>query len=147
MNNTPNTSPLDAKRASPFPGQTALRALLAGLAPRLWEIPRIIRVQPPEAPLPPNAIAVVREAEGCTVIESVADHTPSGAEPQWAQITLAVDSSLQAVGLTAAVATALTDAGVPCNVVAAMHHDHLFVPWAQRDDALAALQTLSAEHR
>lgn len=130
-----------------FPGQASLRALLAGLSPQLWAIPRIIRAQLAEAALPPNAIVVVREAEGTTVIESIADHTPSEGEPQWAQITLAVDSSLEAVGLTAAVAKALGDAGIPCNVVAAMHHDHLFVPWAQRDAAMAALQTLSAEHR
>jgi hypothetical protein len=130
-----------------LPGQTSLRALLAGLSPQLWEIARIIRVQPPEAPLPPNAIVVVREAEGTTVIESVADHTPLHDEPQWAQITLAIDASPEAVGATAAVAKALADAGIPCNVVAAMHHDHLFVPWAQRDAAMAALHSLSAEHR
>ena len=130
-----------------FPGQTALGALLAGLSPQLWAIPRIIRAQPAEAALPPNAIVVVREAEGTTVIESIADHTPADGEPQWAQITLAVDSSLEAVGLTAAVAKALSDAGIPCNVVAAMHHDHLFVPWAQRDAAMTALHSLSAAHR
>ncbi|MGL6289694.1 MAG: ACT domain-containing protein [Silanimonas sp.] len=144
MSTTPSTVPATAAR---FPGQTALRALLAGLSPKLWEIPRIIRVQPCDAPLPPNAIAVVREAEGCTVIESIADHTPSEGEPQWAQITLSIDSSLEAVGLTAAVAQALAEAGIPCNVVAAMHHDHLFVPWAQRDAALAALHTLSEKSR
>jgi len=130
-----------------FPGHTALPALLAGLSPQLWALARIIRVQPAEAPLPPNAIVVVREAEGTTVIESVADHAPAEGEPQWAQITLAVESSLEAVGLTAAVAKALGDAGIACNVVAATHHDHLFVPWAQRDAAMAALQTLSAAHR
>ena len=129
------------------PGGSALRALLAGLSPKLWDIPRIIRVQSCSAPLPPNAIAMVREAEGCTVVESIADHEPSPGEPQWAQITLGVDSSLEAVGLTAAVSTALAAAGVPCNVIAAMHHDHLFVPWAQRDAALAALRALSNESR
>ena len=130
-----------------LPGQTSLGALLAGLSPQLWAIPRIIRVQPAEAPLPPHAIAIIREAEGTTVIESIADHTPADGEPKWAQITLGADSSLEAVGLTAAVATVLADAGIPCNVVAAMHHDHLFVPWAQRDAAMAALHTLSAAHR
>ena len=60
-----------------FPGQTSLRALLAGMSPQLWAIPRIIRAQQAEAALPPNAIVVVREAEGTTVIESIADHTPS----------------------------------------------------------------------
>jgi hypothetical protein len=142
-----NVTPSIVASTPGFPGQTSLRALLAGLAPKLWDIPRIIRVQPCEAALPPNAIAVVREAEGCTVIESIADHTPSEGEPQWAQITLTVDSSLEAVGLTAAVAQALAEVGIPCNVVAAMHHDHLFVPWAQRDAALAALHALSEKSR
>ena len=64
-----------------FPGQTALSALLAGLSPQLWAIPRIIRAQAPDAALPPHAIVVVREAEGTTVVESVADHAPADGEP------------------------------------------------------------------
>jgi hypothetical protein len=117
------------------------------LSPQLWEIPRIIRVQAADAPLPPNAIVVVREAEGTTVIESVADHTPSEGEPQWAQITLAGDPSSEWPTPAPGVAAALANAGVPCRRVAALHHEHLFVPWAQRDAALAALKTLSTEHR
>jgi hypothetical protein len=113
----------------------------------LWEIPRLIRVQPPEAPLPPNAIVIVREAEGTTVIESVADHTPSEGETQWAQITLSAESKNEWPSPTPGVAAALADANVPCRRVAAAHHEHLFVPWAQRDTALAALHALSNAHR
>ncbi len=51
-------------------------------------------------------------------------------------------SDLQAVGLTAAVATALAEAGISCNVVAAAYHDHLFVPVESASQAIAALRTL-----
>jgi len=58
-----------------------------------------------------------------------------------------VHSSLEAVGMTAALAKALTEAGISANVVAAYHHDHIFVPWARRHDALAALEALARRHR
>ncbi|MGB0905691.1 MAG: ACT domain-containing protein [Mangrovicoccus sp.] len=38
---------------------------------------------------------------------------------------------------------ALADAGLPCNVVAAYHHDHIFVPYDQAQKAVAALQALA----
>jgi hypothetical protein len=62
---------------------------------------------------------------------------------EWARITLRIHSSLSSVGLTAAVATSLADRGIPANVIAASFHDHLFVPWARRDQALGALHALS----
>ena len=62
-------------------------------------------------------------------------------------ITLTVPSDLQAVGLTAAVAEALTAAGISCNVVAAAHHDHLFVPIEHAERAVHVLEALSAAHR
>ena len=51
-------------------------------------------------------------------------------------------SSLEAVGLTAALSKRLADAGISANMIAALHHDHLFVPWDRRDEALAALRGL-----
>lgn len=59
-----------------------------------------------------------------------------------AWLTLSVQSDLHDVGLTAAVATTLAQAGIAYNVVAAVHHDHLFVPADAADAALAALATL-----
>lgn len=58
-------------------------------------------------------------------------------------ITLRVHSALDAVGLTAAVARELADAGLSCNVVAGFHHDHLFVEQARADEALAVLHRLA----
>ena len=53
-----------------------------------------------------------------------------------------MQSSLEAVGLTAAVAAALTEAGISANVVAAFHHDHVFVPAGRVDEALDCLRRL-----
>ena len=59
-------------------------------------------------------------------------------------ITLAVHSSLEAVGLTAAVSRCLAERGISANVVAAYHHDHIFVPSDRAADAMDALVALSA---
>lgn len=88
-----------------------------------------------EAPPLGDAFALIRETEGYTAIRP-----GSG----WARITLTIYSSLDAVGLTAAVAGALADRGISANVVAAFHHDHLFVPWDRRDEAMALLRMLSS---
>ena len=53
-------------------------------------------------------------------------------------------SDLAAVGLTAAFSRALGDAGIACNVIAGVHHDHLIVPAERAGDALAALRALQA---
>ena len=41
------------------------------------------------------------------------------------------------------IARALAEAGISANIVAALRHDHLFVPWDRREDALARLKALS----
>ncbi len=112
-----------------------LAGMLAGMAPvmdaRRWAFALV------EGALPAEAFALIREDEGTTAIRP----DPGGG---FARITLMVHSALDGVGLTAAVATALAEAGIACNVVAGFHHDHLFVPWERRDDALAILSDLSA---
>ena len=59
-----------------------------------------------------------------------------------AMITLGVGSRLHAVGLTAAVSSALADAGISCNVVAGHFHDHLFVPVERAEEALELLDQI-----
>lgn len=59
-------------------------------------------------------------------------------------ISLTVHSSLEAVGLTAVLAGTLADAGISANVIAAFHHDHIFVPSHLAAAALSALNDLSA---
>jgi hypothetical protein len=61
----------------------------------------------------------------------------------FARITLTVHSALEGVGLTAAVSGALAEQGIACNVVAGFHHDHLFVPWERREEALGVLRKVA----
>ncbi|MEM8601561.1 MAG: ACT domain-containing protein [Bacteroidota bacterium] len=93
-------------------------------------------------------VAAVLEAEGLTLVlpQAQADALRFGYATVFRQLTLTVHSSLDAVGLTAAVATRLAAHGIPANVVAGYHHDHLFVPHDRAEEALAALQALSREH-
>ena len=112
-----------------------LAGMLAGMAPMLdarrWAFVVV------DGAAPDDSFAVIREDEGTTAI--VPD--PAG---DFARLTLTVHSALDGVGLTAAVAGALAERGIACNVVAGFHHDHLFVPWARADEALAILQRLAA---
>jgi hypothetical protein len=112
-----------------------LAAMLAGMAPMLdanrWAFALV------EGALPEDAFALIREDEGTTAIVP----QESGG---FARITLSVHSALDGVGLTAAVAGVLAEAGIACNVVAGFHHDHLFVPWERRAEALEILQHLAA---
>ena len=61
------------------------------------------------------------------------------------RITLTVNSPLDGVGLTAAVSAALSAAAIPCNMVAAYRHDHIFVPSGMAERALTILEALQAE--
>jgi len=109
--------------------------MLAGLAPVLHADPwRFVLAEgtPPE-----DAFALIREDEGTTAIVAGA-----GKGTAFARITLTVHSALDGVGLTAAVSAALAEAGIACNVVAAFHHDYLFVPWARRGEAVGVLHSL-----
>jgi hypothetical protein len=89
-------------------------------------------------------LATFREREGLTIIVEEREALKAGIDPLFraAWITLTVHSDLQAVGLTAAFATALGKANVSCNVVAAAYHDHIFVPIESADTAMVALQQL-----
>jgi len=85
------------------------------------------------APLPPSVIpfAVIREDEGPTLILTRADADRAGLHYSYvaARITLRIDSGLADVGLTALFSRILADAGISCNVIAGLAHDHLFVEW------------------
>jgi uncharacterized protein len=119
-----------------------LTRLLQGMEPVLWSEPYGYAVTGGD--LPDGTFATVAEAEGLTVVAPLAALRAAGmrSEP-WARISLTVASDLAAVGLTAAFATALGEKGISCNVIAGFHHDHLFVQWDRRDDAMAALEALA----
>jgi hypothetical protein len=85
------------------------------------------------------------EKEGVTVIlpRDKADVLKIPYSTICAWITLTVHSSLEAIGLTAAVSKSLTEANISCNVVAAFYHDHIFVPLKDAERALSVLQKLA----
>lgn len=125
---------------------TETAAMIAGMKPALDpQVWRFVQITPDTAPtLLGQAIATFREEEGVTAIvpaEVADDFGQGGADFQ--RITLQVFSDLEGVGLTAAVAGALAEAGIACNMVAAFHHDHAFVPAAQADEAMRVLVDLS----
>lgn len=95
------------------------------------------------------ALAMFHEAEGVSLILSVADARALGfpCDLPMRRITLRVFSSLEGIGLTAAVSGALTAARIPCNMVAAFHHDHVFVPEHLAEPALDALRQLQDRAR
>jgi uncharacterized protein len=99
-----------------------------------------------EACLSLKPLGLFREAEGVTMIlpASTAFGRGLAHSAPMRLITLKVHSSLEAVGLTAAVATALTREGISANVVAAFYHDHIFVPAADAKRAVAALEALTS---
>ena len=127
-----------------------LEALIAGLSPEIrpgrfvfvssgdsapgdgpkGDYPWLAWVEEPEGPS-----GVIRE-ENATELG-----LPFGSV--WAWVTLGVPSDLAAVGLTAVVSGALADAGLSCNVIAGLRHDHLLVPHAEVEMAMEALQGLS----
>ncbi|KQR67123.1 GCN5 family acetyltransferase [Arthrobacter sp. Leaf337] len=128
-------------------GEKDIRTLLASIHPVLREGEYVYVLWPYGRPLVPGIEAAVREAEGLTVVlpRAEADRLKLRYDFVAAWITLQVHSSLEAVGLTAAVSAALTDARISCNVLAGFHHDHLLVPVADADRALEILHELAAQ--
>ena len=130
-------------------GEKNLHALLAGMRPVQRTGEYVYVLWPHGRPLAAGIEAAVREAEGLTVVLPRADADREGLSYDFvgAWITLEIHSALEAVGLTAAVSRALTDAGISCNVLAGFHHDHLLVPVADAPRALEVLAELSVRTR
>jgi hypothetical protein len=123
-------------------GETSLNVLLRSMNPQLNPGEYVFASVPEGSDLQRvQVLGSFREREGLTVIierqEAESLGLASGYVMAW--ITLNVHSSLEAVGLTAAFATALGKAGISCNVIAGFYHDHLFVG---KDDAQKAMTVL-----
>lgn len=117
------------------------------MSPRLNKGVYVFLSVPPDTDIANlEPIATFREDEGVSVIieesRALATGLPVLFRAAW--ITLTVISDLQTAGLTAAVARALADKGISCNVVAAANHDHLFVAIGSADAAMAALKVLAS---
>lgn len=131
-------------------GITDLDALLKTMEPALAEGSFVYACVPADevsAQLFRKPVGIFHEAEGVTLIVPAAAAEGLSASPPMRMITLTVHSSLEAVGLTGAFAAALTQEGISANVVAAFHHDHIFVPERDAERALEALRALSRRAR
>jgi len=86
-------------------------------------------------------VAAITEKEGLTLVipRSKADEFQLPYETTFRRITLSVHSSLEAVGLTAAISAKLTEHGISANLIAGSFHDHLFVPSELTGRAISAL--------
>lgn len=126
-----------------MPGISDLATLLATLRPERRPGEYVyVDALPDGVP----AEASVRESEGWSYVVARADADARGLDYDFvaAWIELRVYSALEAVGMTAAFAAALGEAGIPANVIAGLRHDHVLVPAERADDALAALEALAA---
>ena len=89
-----------------------------------------------------DSLALFREDEGVALVLNEADAARHGFDllMPMCRIVLEVFSALDGVGLTAGVASALADEGIPCNMIAAYHHDNVFVPEPMGHRAVAVLK-------
>lgn len=94
-----------------------------------------------------NPMGTFQEKEGLTAIllKQQADGSAIQYSGVFKCITLSVHSSLEAVGLTAAVSSKLAEHNISANVVAAYYHDHIFVGEGDADQAMKALLELSQQ--
>ena len=131
-----------------MPGETSLKKLLQGMKPDLNEGEYVFcTVDSFQRAVTLNPVCVFQEQEAITVIlpKHQADNAALPYSVICAWITLTVYSSLEAIGLTAAVSKALTDSNISCNVIAAYYHDHIFVPVKDAIRAMDALAKLTKQ--
>lgn len=126
-------------------GETDLSRLLDGLAPELDPVVyTYANLEKADQFIGLFPLMLFNEAEGVTGIVPLEKAETAGVSHQYEcrRITLTIHSALHAVGLISTVAEALEDADIPCNVVSAFHHDHIFVPVGREEEALSVLQTI-----
>jgi hypothetical protein len=131
-------------------GETDLNKLIGSMQPVMSELEYVFASLGKDSSVSVDELAPLGtfyEKEGLTVIVSKTNADVSGLsyEGVFKCITLNVHSSLDAVGLTAAVSTALTAQNISANVGAAYYHDHIFVPIAKANQALVCLQKLATD--
>lgn len=129
-------------------GETNLDAMLRGMSPQLDETDYVFCSFPAGSYgefAGMNPVASIAESEGLTLVipRVSADDKGHQYDAVFRRITLMVHSSLEGVGLTAAVSRQLTRAGISANMIAGFYHDHLFVPAVDADKAMQSLMALA----
>ncbi|MEM6767875.1 MAG: ACT domain-containing protein [Bacteroidota bacterium] len=127
-------------------GETDLKTLISQMEPALMEGEYVFCIAGAEMVIHPTSlIGMFREQEGLTLIlhKHLADQEGLAYYAIMKWISLRVHSSLEAVGLTAAISSALAAANISCNIVAGYFHDHMFVPKGDEERAMSVLRDLA----
>jgi hypothetical protein len=158
MTSTPPPSPFlqisykTTEMASP--GENNISILLATMQPSLDPTTYVfLTTKSPLHSLPLSTLQpqlIVQEEEGTTIVTTETLAKSHGFnEPTFPckKISLTIHSSLEAVGLIAAITNRLKDHGISTNVVSGYFHDHIYVPVARAEDAMRVLEEVAAEAR
>jgi len=94
--------------------------------------------------LSPEAAIIEDEGISLVIPKGTADKYGLKYDTVFKKITLSVYSSLDSVGLTAAVSGKLAEKGIPANMIAGFYHDHIFVPVQRAEEALGVLSKIKA---
>ncbi|KAJ5612531.1 hypothetical protein N7510_005725 [Penicillium lagena] len=131
---------------APPSGEENLSVLLATMQPTLDPTTYVfLNTRQPLTSLPLATLEpqlIVQEAEGITIVTTEALATSHGFKEQTypcKKISLAIHSSLEAVGLIATITSRLKDHGISTNVVSGYFHDHIYVPVDRAQDAMQVL--------
>ena len=128
-----------------MPGLTDLQTVLDSIVVECDEVTYGFATQPvlPDAPLV-KFEAQIREKEGTTIIAAT-EHLESAGikyEGPFAKLTVNVHTSLDLIGLTAVLATKLAENDISANVVAGFFHDHIYVQFDKRQEAIDSIAGL-----
>lgn len=133
-------------------GEQDLTTLLSTMEPTLDPTTYVfVNTTQPLASLPLptlNPQLIAQEAEGTTIVTTealAASHGLTEVVFPCKKISLSIHSSLEAIGLIAAITNRLKDHRISTNVVSGFFHDHIYVPADRAEDAMRVLVELSAE--
>jgi len=125
--------------------ETDLATLIRAMSPRL-DPGVFVFATVKVAPAGLSPLMSFREAEGITMILAREEAEVAGLRVSFPSrmITLEINSSLEAIGFLAAITAKLAEAGIAVNPVSGFHHDHLFVPEARAEEAMAILWEMAS---
>lgn len=128
-------------------GKTNLSELITNMSPVVHPEEYVfVSLKNPDIISRDDRICEFREKEGTSLIikKQKADELNITYQYICSWITLEVNSSLQAVGFTAAFSSELAKHNLSCNVIAGYHHDHIFVETKNAQKAMTILTELSS---